>query len=189
MAVVAPATGAEAEESEEGTDEEAESEAETAAEADEETGAAGEGEAAPEAEAAPPAAASSEDGGEAAEQPGADLEEGLRVGQVLTVSIFEPGERVKVSANSKGRGFQGVVKRHGFRGYPSSHYVRVPGSVGPGTDPSRVIKGRKMGGRMGGKRRTVRNLEVVRVDAERNMLFLRGSVPGARNGTVVINKQ
>lgn len=121
-----------------------------------------------------------------------DEEEGLRVGERLTVSIFAPGERVKVTGRSKGRGFQGVVKRHGFAGRPKSHghpSIRVPGSIGAGTDPSRVIKGRKMAGRMGGDRQTIRNLEVVRVDAERNLLFIKGSVPGARNSWVFISKQ
>lgn len=116
----------------------------------------------------------------------------LRVGHVLTVSIFAEGERVKVTGRSKGRGFQGVVKRHGFRGRPKTHGhpgLRVPGSIGPGTDPSRVIKGRKMGGQMGNERKTVRNLEVVKIDAERNLLFVRGPVPGARNGWLLIGKQ
>ena len=126
------------------------------------------------------------------EIPAAPQHEGLRVGQVLTVSMFGEGECVKITGRTKGRGFQGVVKRHGFRGYPKSHghpYSRVPGSIGPGTDPSRVIKGRKMAGRMGGERRTARNLEVVKIDAERNLLFVKGSVPGARNGWVLILKQ
>jgi large subunit ribosomal protein L3 len=142
------------------------------------------------AEAAPTNGAAEGDGGEAGES-GAPASEGLRVGQVLTVSMFRVGERVKVTANTKGRGFQGVVKRHGFAGRPSSHghpSVRVPGSIGPGTDPSRVIKGRKMAGRMGGKRKSIRNLTVVKVDPERNLLFVRGSVPGARNGWVLIGK-
>ncbi len=119
-------------------------------------------------------------------------EGGLRVGGVLTVLIFEPGERVRVTGRSKGRGFQGVVKRHGFAGFPKTHghsADRVPGSVGPGTDPSRVIKGRRMAGRMGGKRRTVRNLQIFRVDPERNLIFVKGAVPGARNGLVLIRKQ
>ncbi len=123
---------------------------------------------------------------------GADAASGLRVGQALTVTIFDAGERVKVTGNDKGRGFQGVVKRHGFRGRPKTHghpSIRIPGSVGPGTDPSRVIKGRRMAGRMGGSRKTVRNLQVVRVDPERNLVFVRGSVPGARNGWVFIGKQ
>ena len=122
----------------------------------------------------------------------AGKEEGLRIGQLLTVGMFESGERVKVSGRSKGRGFQGVIKRHGFRGRPKSHghpSVRVAGSVGPGTDPSRVIKGRKMAGQMGVERQTVRNLQIVKVDPERNLLFVKGSVPGARNGWVFVSKQ
>ena len=119
-----------------------------------------------------------------------DKEE-YEVGQQLTVSLFEPGDLVKVTGNSKGRGFTGVVKRHGFRGRPGSHghpMSRNPGSIGPGTDPSRVIKGKKMPGQMGGTRTTIRNLEVVRVDGERNLLFVKGRVPGARNGYVLISK-
>ena len=119
-----------------------------------------------------------------------DKEE-YEVGQQLTVSLFEPGDLVKVTGNSKGRGFTGVVKRHGFRGRPGSHghpMSRNPGSIGPGTDPSRVIKGKKMPGQMGGTRTTIRNLEVVRVDGERNLLFVKGGVPGARNGYVLISK-
>jgi large subunit ribosomal protein L3 len=118
-------------------------------------------------------------------------EEAYEVGQQLTVTLFEAGDRVKVTANSKGRGFQGVVKRHGFRGRPGSHghpMSRNPGSIGPGTNPSRVIKGKKMPGQMGGTRTTIRNLEVVRVDGERNLLFVKGGVPGARNGYVLISK-
>ncbi len=110
-------------------------------------------------------------------------------GQELTVGLFEPGQRVKVTGVTKGRGFQGVVKRHGFAGRPASHghpMSRNPGSMGPGTDPSRVIKGKKLPGRMGGARRTVRNLEVVRVDAERNLLFVKGGIPGSRNSLVLI---
>lgn len=126
------------------------------------------------------------------EAPAAAEPQGLRVGQMLTVSLFDEGERVKVTGHTKGRGFQGVVRRHGFGGFPKSHghpSIRVPGSVGPGTDPSRVIKGKKMGGRMGAERRTIRNLEVVKVDADRNLLFVNGSVPGARNGWLLIHKQ
>ena len=112
-------------------------------------------------------------------------------GQQLTVELFEAGQKVKVTGVSKGRGFQGVVKRHGFSGRPASHghpMSRTPGSMGPGTDPSRVIKGKKLPGRMGGKRRTIRNLEVVRVDSERNLLFVMGGVPGSRNSYVLIRK-
>jgi large subunit ribosomal protein L3 len=117
--------------------------------------------------------------------------EAYEVGQQLTVNVFEPGDLVKVTGRSKGRGFQGVVKRHGFAGRPASHghsQSRTPGSMGPGTDPSRVIKGKKLPGRMGGTRTTIRNLQVVRVDGERNLLFVKGGVPGARNGYVLISK-
>jgi large subunit ribosomal protein L3 len=120
----------------------------------------------------------------------ADGEE-YEVGQELTVELFEAGDRIKVTGRSKGRGFQGVVKRHGFAGRPSSHghpMSRNPGSLGPGTDPSRVIKGKKLPGRMGGTRTTIRNLQVVRVDGERNLLFVKGGVPGARDGYVLISK-
>ncbi len=121
------------------------------------------------------------------------LEDGedYQVGQQLTVALFEAGDLVKVTGDSKGRGFTGVVKRHGFAGRPGSHghpESRTPGTVGPGTDPSRVIKGKRLPGRMGGVRTTIRNLQVVRVDGERNLLFVKGGVPGARNGYVVISK-
>ena len=117
--------------------------------------------------------------------------EEYEVGQQLTVEVFEAGDRVKVTGRSKGRGFQGVVKRHGFAGRPASHghsHSRTPGSMGPGTDPSRVIKGKKLPGRMGGTRTTIRNLQVVRVDGERNLIFVKGGFPGARNGYVLISK-
>jgi large subunit ribosomal protein L3 len=117
--------------------------------------------------------------------------EDIEVGQQLTVEQFEAGDRVKVTGQSKGRGFQGVVKRHGFAGRPGGHghpMARNPGSVGPGTNPSRVIKGKKLPGRMGGARTTVRNMQVVRVDGERNLLFVKGGVPGARDGYVLISK-
>src|SRR5690606_27090373 len=120
---------------------------------------------------------------------GAD--EQYEVGQQLTVEQFEVGSRVKVTGTTKGRGFQGVVKRHGFAGRPGSHghpKARNPGTLGPGTNPSRVIKGKKLPGHMGDTRHTVRNLKVVRVDAERNLIFLRGAVPGSRNSLVEIRK-
>jgi len=113
------------------------------------------------------------------------------IGQALTVEVFEPGDRVKVTGTSKGRGFQGVVKRWGFAGRPATHghpMSRVPGSIGPGTDPSRVIKGKKLPGRMGGVRRTIANVKVVRVDLERNLLFIKGGVPGSRNSYLMIQK-
>jgi large subunit ribosomal protein L3 len=113
------------------------------------------------------------------------------LGQTLTVEQFEAGDRVKVTGTSKGRGFQGVVKRHGFAGRPGGHghpMSRNPGSMGPGTDPSRVIKGKKLPGQMGGTRTTIRNLQVVRVDGERNLLFIKGGLPGSRDSYVLITK-
>ena len=124
------------------------------------------------------------------EFPAAEGDE-YELGQSVTVDVFEVGETVKVSGTSKGEGFQGVVKRHGFAGRPASHGhpgSRTGGSLGPGTDPSRVIKGKKMPGRMGGARTTVKNLEVVKVDAERNLLFIKGGIPGSRNSYVLIQK-
>ena len=117
--------------------------------------------------------------------------EDYQVGQQLTVELFAVGDLVKVTGNSKGRGFTGVVKRHGFGGRPGAHghpESKTPGSIGPGTDPSRVIKGKRLPGRMGGVRTTIRNLQVVRVDGQRNLLFVKGGVPGSRNGYVVISK-
>jgi large subunit ribosomal protein L3 len=113
------------------------------------------------------------------------------IGSALTVEQFAPGDKIKVTGTSKGRGFQGVVKRHGFRGRPASHghpKKRNPGTLGPGTNPSRVIKGKKMPGQMGAVKNTVRNLRVERVDAERNLIFVRGAVPGSRNSLVYIRK-
>ncbi len=117
--------------------------------------------------------------------------EAYELGQTLTVEQFEAGDRVKVTGTSKGRGFQGVVKRHGFAGRPGGHghpMSRNPGSLGPGTDPSRVIKGKKLPGQMGGARTTIRNLTVVRVDGERNLLFIKGGLPGSRDSYVLITK-
>jgi large subunit ribosomal protein L3 len=117
--------------------------------------------------------------------------DGFEVGQKLTVEQFQPGDRIRVTGNSKGRGFQGVVKRHGFRGRPASHghpKKRNPGTIGPGTNPSRVIKGKKMPGQMGAAQQTVRNLRIERIDAERNLVYVRGAVPGARNSLVFIRK-
>ena len=115
-----------------------------------------------------------------------------QAGQAVTVAIFNPGDRVKVRGVTKGRGFQGVVKRHGFGGGPQTHgntRHRKPGSIAPGTDPSRVIKGKRMPGHMGARRFTELGLRVIRVDAERNLLFVRGAVPGPRNGLVTIRRQ
>ena len=122
---------------------------------------------------------------------GLSEEEDYQLGQELTVEQFQPGDRVKVTGTSKGRGFQGVVKRHGFAGRPASHghpRSRSPGSMGPGTDPSRVIKGKRLPGRMGGSRTTIRNLLVVKVDGERNLLFVKGGVPGSRDSYILITK-
>ena len=113
------------------------------------------------------------------------------VGQAITVDVFEVGDSVRVTGTSKGKGFQGVVKRYGFAGRPASHghpMSRTPGSIGPGTDPSRVIKGKKLPGRMGGVRATIGNLKVVRVDLEQNLLFIKGGVPGSRNSYLMIQK-
>lgn len=111
-------------------------------------------------------------------------------GEELTVEMFEVGQRVKISGKTKGRGFQGTVKRHNFAGSRASHggssILRAPGSIGPGTDPSRVIKGRKMSGQMGGTVRTAMNRRIVAIDAEKNLLMIDGSVPGARNNVVLI---
>ena len=113
------------------------------------------------------------------------------VGQAITVDVFEAGDSVRVTGTTKGKGFQGVVKRYGFAGRPASHghpMSRNPGSIGPGTDPSRVIKGKKLPGRMGGVRATIGNLKVVRVDPEQNLLFIKGGVPGSRNSYLMIQK-
>jgi large subunit ribosomal protein L3 len=110
-------------------------------------------------------------------------------GESVTVEIFEPGERVKVSGVSIGKGFQGTVKRHNFGRGPvthGSHNIRKPGSIGASATPSRVFKGVRMAGRMGGKRVTQTGLVVHSVDAERNLLLLKGAVPGPKNGMLEI---
>ncbi|MGB2274164.1 MAG: 50S ribosomal protein L3 [Schleiferiaceae bacterium] len=122
-----------------------------------------------------------------------DFAEELELGQVLTVELFEEGSFVDVVGTSKGKGFQGVVKRHGFAGVGQATHgqhnrLRAPGSIGAGSDPSRVFKGMRMAGRMGGKRAKVQNLQVLKVDAEKNLLVVKGSVPGAKNSTVIIEK-
>jgi large subunit ribosomal protein L3 len=112
------------------------------------------------------------------------------LGQELTVEQFAKGERVDVTGKSKGRGFTGVVKRHGFRGGPKTHGQsdrwRAPGSIGATSGMARVIKGMRMAGRSGNETSTSQNLEVVRVDPERNLIAVRGSVPGAKGGLVMI---
>jgi large subunit ribosomal protein L3 len=112
-----------------------------------------------------------------------------QVGETLTVEQFEPGQRVKVSGVAIGKGFAGTIRRHNFSRGPmthGSHNVRAPGSIGASADPARVFKGIRMPGRMGGKRVTQRRLEVVEVDGERNLLLVKGAVPGPRNGTVQV---
>lgn len=115
----------------------------------------------------------------------------IEPGQRLSVDIFAGVREVDVSGTSKGRGFQGGVKRHGFAGGPASHGSKVhrgPGSLGPGTDPGRVFKGTRMAGHMGAEKVTVKNLEVVGVEPERNLLLVKGSVPGNRGGYVMVRK-
>src|SRR5215468_4864911 len=113
----------------------------------------------------------------------------VKVGDKLSVELFAPGDKVHVTGISKGKGFQGVVKRHHFRGGAATHgsmFHRAPGSIGPSAFPSRVFPGTRSSGRMGGKQTTMKNLVVVRVDAENHLLYLRGAVPGARNTIVKI---
>ncbi len=122
-----------------------------------------------------------------------DFEGEFALGQVIGVDLFEEGDFVDVVGTSKGKGFQGVVKRHGFGGVGQATHgqhnrLRAPGSIGAGSDPSRVFKGMRMAGRMGGKRAKVQNLVVLKVDAEKNLLVIKGSVPGAKNSTVIIEK-
>ena len=125
-----------------------------------------------------------------------DIDEGEdvpSVGDQITVDLFEVGSKVKVTGTTKGRGFQGVMKRHGFAGGRASHGAtrihRAPGSIGAGTNPSRVIKGKGMPGQMGNVQQTVRNIQVAKVDTERNLIYLRGAVPGPVNSVVYIIKQ
>jgi large subunit ribosomal protein L3 len=117
-----------------------------------------------------------------------DVEEG----QKLTAEVFQTGDRIDVVGTSKGRGFAGTIKRHNFNRQPTTHgasdRTRAPGSIGSTTTPGRVLKGTRMAGRMGGERVTVQNLEVVVVDAEKNLLAVRGSVPGAKGGILLIKE-
>ena len=115
-----------------------------------------------------------------------------QVGELLTVEQFEPGQQVKVSGVAIGKGFAGTIRRHNFSRGPvthGSHNVRAPGSIGASADPARVFKGMRMPGRMGGKRVTQRRLEVVEVDPKRNLLLVKGAVPGPRNGTVEVRSE
>jgi len=113
----------------------------------------------------------------------------LSVGDMVTVESFEPGQMVRVTGVSKGKGYAGTIKRHNFSRGPvshGSHNVRAPGSIGASADPARVFKGMKMPGRMGGKRATQKGLEIFRIDADRNLLMIRGAVPGPKSGIVEV---
>ena len=116
----------------------------------------------------------------------------FEVGQTIGVDIFEAGEKVDVIGTSKGRGFAGVMKRWNFKGGPRTHgqsdRMRAPGSIGGGTTPGRVYKGMKMGGHMGNRRITVKGLEIVEIDTERNLLMIKGGIPGAPNSLVQIRR-
>jgi large subunit ribosomal protein L3 len=116
----------------------------------------------------------------------------VKVGDKVSVELFAPGDTITVIGVSKGKGFQGVVKRHHFRGGAATHgsmFHRAPGSIGASAFPSRVLKGMRAGGHMGSDQVTVRNIKVVRVDAAQNTLVVRGSIPGSGGGYVVINKK
>jgi len=118
--------------------------------------------------------------------------DGFEVGKNLTVELFEKGRHVDVQGVTKGRGFQGVVKRHGFVAGHASHgptHGKQPGSIGSSAYPSRVVKGKRLPGRMGGETFTAKNLEVVAIDTEQNVLLVRGAVPGPTNGLVMIRKR
>ena len=118
-----------------------------------------------------------------------DYDGEANVGDRVQVDIFKPGDAIDVVGQSKGKGFQGVVKRHHFKGGRATHgsmFHRAPGSIGASAFPSRVMKGMRMGGRMGGEQVTVKNLRVAKVDAENNLLYVRGAVPGGKNGLVFV---
>jgi large subunit ribosomal protein L3 len=120
-----------------------------------------------------------------------DATDGYEVGQQLNVELFEPGELVDVTGVSKGHGFTGVIARHNFKRGPKTHgsdHHRAPGSIGAGTYPGRVWKGTRMAGHMGNEQVTVKKLKVVKVDPERNLILVRGAVPGARNGLLLVQK-
>jgi large subunit ribosomal protein L3 len=122
----------------------------------------------------------------------ADTKE-IKVGDKIDVGLFKEGDLVAITGVSKGKGFAGVVKRHGFAGGPKTHGQsdrhRAPGSIGATTSPGRVLKGTRMAGHMGSERVTVRHLKVFKTDPERNLLLVKGAVPGARNGLVLIEKR
>ena len=117
----------------------------------------------------------------------------LNLGDVIGVDLINEGEFVSVTGTSKGKGFQGVVKRHGFGGVGQATHgqhnrLRAPGSIGAGSDPSRVFKGMRMAGRMGGKQVTVQNLQVLKVDTEQNLLVVKGAIPGPKSSYVIVRR-
>ena len=117
----------------------------------------------------------------------------LNLGDVIGVDLINEGEFVSVTGTSKGKGFQGVVKRHGFGGVGQATHgqhnrLRAPGSIGAGSDPSRVFKGMRMAGRMGGKQVTVQNLQVLKVDTEQNLLIVKGAIPGPKSSYVIVRR-
>lgn len=116
----------------------------------------------------------------------------VKPGDEFKADMFEVGERVDIAGVTKGKGFAGVMKRHGFKGGPGghgSHFHRAPGSVGQSADPARIIKGKRMPGHMGHVRRTIKNLEILKVDAENNLLVVKGSIPGANGGMIEVKKR
>ncbi len=120
------------------------------------------------------------------------LEEGMAVGEKITVEQFAAGDKVAVTGTSKGKGFQGAMKRHNFKGGPASHgsmFKRAPGSIGASASPSRVFKGKKMPGQMGNAQVTVKHLTVVDVRADQNLILIKGAVPGSKTSVVEIRKE
>jgi large subunit ribosomal protein L3 len=119
-------------------------------------------------------------------------QEDLELGDEVGVSIFEVGDKITITGTSKGKGFQGGVKRYNFRGGPKTHGQsdrhRAPGSIGAGSTPGRVIKGMRMAGRMGGQKVTVKNLQLLFVDPDRNLLMVKGAVPGVKDSLLTIRK-
>jgi large subunit ribosomal protein L3 len=123
----------------------------------------------------------------------ADNLQDYSIGQQISVDIFDVGEKIDIIGTTKGKGFAGTMKRHGFGGGPRTHGQsdrgRAPGSIGGGTTPGKVYKGLKMSGHMGNERVTVKNLEIVQIDLDRNLLVVKGGVPGAPNGLLVIRRK
>jgi large subunit ribosomal protein L3 len=121
-----------------------------------------------------------------------DEGEELAVGAEIKIDIFEAGQQVDVTGTSRGKGFAGAIKRHNFRGQDNTHgnslSHRAPGSIGQNQSPGRVFKGKRMAGQMGNVRRTTQSLEIVRVDAERNLLLVKGAIPGAQGGDVIVRR-